>query len=78
MKTIDISVILPIKSAITPSFDEYLENAINSVVAQRKQVKELIIVHTEEETLKNNSYPSFIFDFSLLLTSQNHSQNSHL
>ena len=61
MKTIDISVILPIKSAITPSFDEYLENAINSVVAQRKQVKELIIVHTEEETLKNKLSN---FDFS--------------
>ena len=61
MKTIDISVILPIKSAVTPSFDEYLENSINSVVAQRKQVKELIIVHTEEETLKNKLSN---FDFS--------------
>mgnify|MGYP003349101494 CR=1 FL=1 len=52
MKTLDISVILPIKSAITPKFDEYLESSIRSIVDQRKPVKELIIVHTEEETLK--------------------------
>lgn len=61
MKNIDISVILPIKSALAQKFDEYLMASVSSVVAQRKGVKELIIVHTEEENLKeklNN------FDFS--------------
>ena len=51
MKNIDISVILPIKSSLTKNFDEYLFNSVNSVVIQKKQPKELVIVHTKEETL---------------------------
>jgi len=66
MKTLDISVILPIKSAITPKFDEYLESSIRSIVDQRKPVKELVIVHTEEETLKEKLSS---FDFSGLTVS---------
>jgi len=61
MKTIDISVILPIKSALALGFDEYLTASVNSVVTQKKTIKELIIVHTEEETLKEKLKS---FDFS--------------
>ena len=61
MKNLDVTVILPIKSAIVKEFDTYLVNAVNSVLLQKKQPKELIIVHTPEENLveKLNS-----FDFS--------------
>jgi len=61
MKNIDISVILPIKSAVVKEFDEYFFNAINSVISQRKQPKELVIVHTPEETLVEKLKS---FDFS--------------
>ena len=53
MKTLDISVILPIKSALAKNFDEYFTNAVNSVLTQKKEIKELVIVHTQEETLVN-------------------------
>jgi len=61
MKSIDISVILPIKSAIVKGFDEYLSNAIGSIASQRKQPKEVIIVHTPEESLVEKLKT---FDFS--------------
>lgn len=51
MKNIDISVILPIKSALTKGFDDYLQSSINSILLQKKQPKELVIVHTKEEPL---------------------------
>lgn len=61
MKNIDISVILPIKSALAKEFDTYFTNAINSIVSQKKQPKELVIVHTKEENLVEKLKS---FDFS--------------
>ena len=56
--TIDLTVILPIKSAVVRDFDEYFNKAINSCKEQEIPFKELIIVHTPEEQLVNilNSY----------------------
>jgi len=51
METLDISVILPIKSAVVRNFDEYFDKAIKSLQIQEVSLNELIIVHTEEETL---------------------------
>jgi hypothetical protein len=51
MKNIDISVILPIKSALAKDFDTFFQNAIDSITLQKHQPKELVIVHTKEETL---------------------------
>lgn len=57
----EISVILPIKSALATNFDEMFNNAISSVVTQSYPVKELVIVHTGEETLVSHLDN---FDFS--------------
>ncbi len=50
---LDISVILPIKSALAKDFDEYFEKSIKSVQSQQLGVNELVIVHTTEEQLVN-------------------------
>lgn len=56
--TLDLSVILPIKSATYKDFDELFEKAILSLKTQKTKFSELIIVHTEETKLVNflNSY----------------------
>jgi len=51
MEKIDLSVILPIKSSSHPWFEDYFNKAITSIQTQKKQVKELIIVHTDETSL---------------------------
>jgi glycosyltransferase involved in cell wall biosynthesis len=51
MESLDISVILPIKSGLVRDFDEYFDKAIKSLQIQEVSLNELIIVHTEEETL---------------------------
>lgn len=61
MKTFNISVILPIKSALVKNFDEYFVNAVNSVLNQKKQINELVVVHTAEENLVEKLKS---FDFS--------------
>lgn len=48
---VNISVILPIKSAKAKDFDEYFAKAITSLKNQQIQVDELLIVHTQEESL---------------------------
>ena len=48
---LDVSVILPIKSALAKDFDEYFEKAVKSVQLQQTGIKELIIVHSSEEQL---------------------------
>lgn len=55
-----ISVILPIKTKNTVGFDDFFEKAITSVKNQKEYVKELIIVHTGED-----SFSSYVktFDF---------------
>ena len=56
--TLSLSVILPIKSSKAKDFDEYFEKAISSLKNQTVGFEELVIVHTQEESLINhlNSY----------------------
>ena len=55
---LDISVILPIKSATARDFDDFFDKAINSIKTQKVAINELVIVHTDEEKLIDilNSY----------------------
>jgi len=55
---LSVSVILPLKSSKARSFDEYFEKAITSLKSQQTQIEELVIVHTQEESLVTllNSY----------------------
>lgn len=48
---LSLSVILPIKSALAKDFNEYFEKAIKSLQIQQVEFEELVIVHTQEETL---------------------------
>ena len=48
---ISLSIILPIKSAKAKDFDELFGKAINSLKEQKVDFEELVIVHTQEETL---------------------------
>ena len=48
----DLSVILPVNSSKQKDFDLYYERAIRSIYFQNNQPKELIVVHTDEEGLK--------------------------
>ena len=56
--TLSLSVILPIKSSKAKDFDEYFEKAISSLKNQTVGFEELVIVHTQEESLIDhlNSY----------------------
>ena len=56
--TLSLSVILPIKSSKAKDFDEYFEKAISSLKNQTAGFEELVIVHTQEESLIDhlNSY----------------------
>ena len=51
MEKLDLSVILPIKSSSHPWFEDYFNKAIVSIQTQKTQVKELILVHTDETSL---------------------------
>lgn len=51
--TLPISVILPIKSAVVKDFEEYFDKAIKSISLNEIVPSEVIIVHTQEETLVN-------------------------
>ncbi len=48
-----ISVILPLKSSVTRDFEDYFDKAIKSINMNKIKPQELVIVHTEEEQLKN-------------------------
>lgn len=57
---LNVSIILPLKSAVVRDFSEYFGKAIQSLKNQITPIDELVIVHTQEEsltTLLNN------FDF---------------
>jgi glycosyltransferase involved in cell wall biosynthesis len=56
--TLSLSVILPIKSAKAKDFDEYFEKAILSLKNQQVGFEELVIVHSQEQSLIDllNSY----------------------
>ena len=48
---LSLSIILPIKSSKAKDFDEYFNKAITSIKSQTVEAEELIIVHTQEESL---------------------------
>jgi glycosyltransferase involved in cell wall biosynthesis len=50
-KKLNLSVILPLKSAVVKDFDEYFEKCIKSLKVQKVPFNELLIVHTTEEQL---------------------------
>ena len=50
---VDISVILPIASSFGKDFDELFQKAVDSIKKQQVTINELIIVHSDEETLCN-------------------------
>ena len=50
---LDISVILPIESSKHRSFEELFERSIKSLENQTVEINELVIVHTQEESLVN-------------------------
>ena len=52
-KNINLSVILPIKSAVVPNFEDYFSRAIQSLKLQSVGFTELVIVATQEEKLQN-------------------------
>lgn len=49
--TLSLSVILPIKSAKAKDFEEYFEKAISSLKNQQVGFEELVIVHSQEQSL---------------------------
>jgi hypothetical protein len=49
--TLSISVILPIKSSKAKDFDDYFEKAITSLKDQQVGIEELVIVHSQEQSL---------------------------
>jgi glycosyltransferase involved in cell wall biosynthesis len=49
--TLSLSVILPIKSSKAKDFDEFFEKAITSLKNQLVKFEELVIVHTQEQSL---------------------------
>ena len=50
---INLSVILPIKTNLVRDFDEYFKKAVQSLQNQHASFNELVIVHTNEESLVN-------------------------
>lgn len=51
---LDLTIILPIKSAVVKDFEDYFGKAIESIKTQKVAVKELLIVVTQEEKLNNH------------------------
>ena len=51
---LSLSVILPIKSSKAKNFEDYFEKAMVSLKTQQVGFEELIIVHTNEESLVNH------------------------
>lgn len=48
---LSLSVILPIKSSKAKDFEDYFNKAITSIINQQIGIEELVIVHTNEESL---------------------------
>ena len=49
---LNVSVILPINSSKTKGFEEYFSSCILSIQKQTTEIDELVIVHSDEESLK--------------------------
>jgi hypothetical protein len=58
---LNISVILPVESTKHKNFDELFTKSIQSILFQEKPIDELVIVHTDEDSLVNYLNE---FDFS--------------
>jgi hypothetical protein len=76
-KKLNLSVVLPLKSAVVKDFDEYFDKCIKSLKIQKVPFNELLIVHTTEEQLveklKNYDFESLnvkliSFESSTILT----------
>ena len=63
---LDVSVILPVNSSKQRDFGTYFERAIKSLQIQQVSPKEVIIVHSDEDGLKNTLEQ---FDYSGLTVS---------
>jgi hypothetical protein len=50
---LDVTVILPVKSALSKDFNEYFTNAVNSLKNQKTKIQELLVVATQEEHLQD-------------------------
>ena len=53
MENVNVSVILPIESSKHKNFMDLFSNAVLSVKQQSVGVNELVIVHSDEESLVN-------------------------
>ena len=53
MNKFNVSVILPVSSSNVRDFDSLFERSIQSIKNQTVKINELIIVHSQDETLKN-------------------------
>ena len=51
--TFDLSVILPINTSKVKDFETFFLKSIDSIKTQRVKPRELVIVHTQEESLVN-------------------------
>ena len=70
----DLSVIVPVNSSKQKDFDIYYERAIRSIYFQTHQPKELIVVHTDEEGLKEKLES---FDYSGLTVNYVENKKEH-
>ena len=62
---LNLSIILPIKTSLVRDFDDFFKKSVDSIRNQSIQPKELIVVHTNEESLINYLNN---FDFGTLST----------
>jgi glycosyltransferase involved in cell wall biosynthesis len=78
--TLSLSVILPIKSSKAKDFEEYFEKAISSLKNQTVGFEELVIVHTQEESLIDhlNSYDFGDLNVTKLLWDKDPSYSSQV
>ena len=50
----DVSVILPIKSALSVGFIDYFEKSIESLKTQKLSINELFIIYIMQNSFKNS------------------------
>jgi hypothetical protein len=72
---LNVSVILPIKSALVKDFNEYFEKAIKSLQTQQVGINELIIVHTTEEQLVGKLKETDFGELNVKLVEYNETPN---
>ena len=72
---LNVSVILPIKSSKVKDFSDYFNKAITSLKNQQTKINELIIVHTNEDTLVEFLKSYDFEDINVKLVSWNKTPN---